>query len=97
MLPEFNSKWPVHLYGPLTPSIVGVALQDQVALSFMDHPSTLWKTQKVNFENIDLGSYFSCFNYCFEEPLSNALLSIKTTVIAFRLSKSLQRAYKQHK
>lgn len=39
--PEFDGEGPVHFYGPLTPGIVGVALQHQVALSFMNHSSTL--------------------------------------------------------
>lgn len=39
--PEFYSKRMVHLDCPLTPSIVGVALEHQVALPFTDHSSTL--------------------------------------------------------
>lgn len=38
---EFDGEWPVHLYGPLTPGIVGVALQHQVALPFTDHTPAL--------------------------------------------------------
>lgn len=39
--PEIYRKGTVHLYGPLTPSIVGITLQHQVALSFTDHSPTL--------------------------------------------------------
>lgn len=38
---EFNGKGTVHLYGPFTASIVGVTLQNQMALSFPDHAPTL--------------------------------------------------------
>lgn len=38
---EFNGKGMVHLYGPFTASIVGVTLQNQMALSFPDHAPTL--------------------------------------------------------
>ena len=39
--PEVNGEGTVHLYGPLTPSIVGVTLQHHVALPFSDHSPTL--------------------------------------------------------
>lgn len=39
--PELYSKGTIHLDGPLTASIVGVALEHQVALPFTDHSSTL--------------------------------------------------------
>lgn len=48
-LPEFYSKGAVHLYGPLTASIVGVTLQHQVALLFVDHSPTLWKPHGKEF------------------------------------------------
>lgn len=41
VLPELHCEGTVHPYGPLTPSIVGVALQHQVALLFVDHSATL--------------------------------------------------------
>lgn len=49
VLPEFYGKGTVHLYGPLTPSVVGVTLQHQVALLFADHSPTLWKTHGKEF------------------------------------------------
>lgn len=41
ILPEFYSKGMFHLYGPLTPSIIWVTFQHQVALLFSDHSPTL--------------------------------------------------------
>lgn len=41
VLPELHREGKVHLYGPLTSGVVGVTLQQQVALLFADHSSTL--------------------------------------------------------
>lgn len=42
VLPELHCEGTVHMYGPLTSSVVGVTLQHQVALLFVDHSATLW-------------------------------------------------------
>lgn len=81
--PDLYVEGTVHLYSPLTPSIVGVTLQHQVALLPVDHSPTLWERSAVGKMVWDW--YAFSFSDAINQSLIIILMScIRTLCLTFK-------------